>query len=34
LTHVPGALDGGVGPLFGERNLGGFDLRLRVLVGR
>jgi hypothetical protein len=33
-THVPGALDGGVAPFFNETNLGGFELRLRVLVGR
>jgi len=33
-THVPDALDGGVAPLFNESNLGGFQLRLRVVVGR
>ena len=33
-THVPDALDAGVAPLFNESNLGGFQIRVRVVVGR
>jgi opacity protein-like surface antigen len=33
-THVPDALTGGVATAFNEHNLGGVELRVKVLVGR
>jgi hypothetical protein len=33
-THVPDALDGGVAAAFNEHNLGGVEVRLKILVGR
>jgi hypothetical protein len=33
-THVPNALTGGVADAFDEHNLGGLEVRLKVLVGK
>jgi hypothetical protein len=34
ITHVPDALSGNVSDAFEEHNLGGIDVRIRVLIGR